>query len=297
MPELPEVETVCRGLNQLTQGKVIWDGDVLRESTIAHPFPVEVFLTGLKGMRICRWYRRGKYLLAELKAEVSQKTPEITFLESSIPDAESSLLGVHLRMTGQLLVLPQDTPLQKHTRVRLFLPDGQELRFVDQRCFGQMWWVPPQVDAGAIISGLGNLGPEPFSKDFSLEYFTKRLQRTRRPIKTSLLDQTIVAGVGNIYADEALFLAKVSPTKICSNLNVKEVERLRIAIIEVLEKAIAAGGSTIRNYVSVKGVNGNYAGMAWVYNRAGEPCRVCSTKVDKIRLAGRSCHFCPSCQM
>nr|WP_263012900.1 DNA-formamidopyrimidine glycosylase [Ancylothrix sp. D3o] len=287
---MPEVETVCRGLNQLTQGKVILGGDVLRDSTIAHPFPVGEFLTGLKGMTICRWYRRGKYLLAALKTGMNPEKGEIIF-------PESPLLGVHLRMTGQLLVLPQDTPLQKHARVRLFLPDNQELRFVDQRCFGQMWLVPPQTDAGAIISGLAQLGPEPFSEDFSLEYFTKKLQRTRRPVKTALLDQSIVAGVGNIYADEALFLAKVPPTKICSDLNPQEIERLRLAIIEVLGKAIEAGGSTIRNYVSVKGVNGNYAGMAWVYNRAGQPCRVCSTTVEKIRLAGRSCHFCPRCQM
>lgn len=287
MPELPEVETVCRGLNQLTQGKVILGGDVLRERTIAHPFPVVEFLTGLQDMTICRWYRRGKYLLAELQTKVSNET------DKNI----SSVLGVHLRMTGQLLVLPQDTPLQKHARVRLFLPDDQELRFVDQRCFGQMWWVPPQTDAGAIISGLALLGPEPFSEDFSVEYFTKKMQRIRRPIKTALLDQSIVAGVGNIYADEALFLAKVRPTKICADLNPQEIERLRLAIIEVLEKAIEAGGSTIRNYVSVKGVNGNYAAMAWVYNRAGQPCRTCNTTVDKIRLAGRSCHFCPRCQM
>lgn len=287
MPELPEVETVCRGLNQLTQGKVILGGDVLRERTIAHPFPVAEFLTGLQDMTICRWYRRGKYLLAELQTKVSNET------DKNI----SSVLGVHLRMTGQLLVLPQDTPLQKHARVRLFLPDDQELRFVDQRCFGQMWWVPPQTDAGAIISGLALLGPEPFSEDFSVEYFTKKMQRIRRPIKTALLDQSIVAGVGNIYADEALFLAKVRPTKICADLNPQEIERLRLAIIEVLEKAIEAGGSTIRNYVSVKGVNGNYAAMAWVYNRAGQPCRTCNTTVEKIRLAGRSCHFCPRCQM
>lgn len=285
MPELPEVETVRQGLNQLTLGQEILGGDVLLDRTIAHPLFVEGFLAGLKGKGISQWHRRGKYLLAELND-----------LHSELRNDEAGWLGVHLRMTGQLLWLDRDSPLQKHTRVRLFFTGNQELRFVDQRTFGQMWWVPPAVAPQNIITGLQQLGPEPFSPEFDLNYFAGKLHRRQRPIKTALLDQSLVAGVGNIYADEALFLAGIRPTALCGDLSQEQIERVRSAIIQVLQNAIKAGGTTFSNFLNVQGVNGNYAGVAWVYNRAGEPCRVCSTPLERFKLAGRSSHFCPQCQ-
>jgi formamidopyrimidine-DNA glycosylase len=199
-------------------------------------------------------------------------------------------------MTGQLLWLYQDEPLHKHTRVRLFLKDGQELRFVDQRTFGQMWWVPSNVAVESIVTGLAKLAVDPFSGEFTVEYLADKLKNRRRPVKTALLDQSVVAGLGNIYADEALFLSRILPETLCVDLERSHIERLRAAIIKVLETSIQAGGTTFSNFLSVQGVNGNYGGVAWVYNRAGEPCRVCNTPIQRIRLAGRSSHFCSNCQ-
>ncbi|MBH8560682.1 DNA-formamidopyrimidine glycosylase, partial [Nostoc sp. CENA67] len=121
-------------------------------------------------------------------------------------------------------------------------------------------------------------------------------QNRRRPIKTALLDQSVVAGLGNIYADEALFKSGILPETLCTDLQLKQIERLRAAIIQVLETSIEAGGTTFSNFLNVKGINGNYGGVAWVYNRTGEPCRVCSNLIQRTKLAGRSSHFCPQCQ-
>jgi formamidopyrimidine-DNA glycosylase len=291
VPELPEVETVRQGLNQFTLNQEVTGGDVLLNRTIAYPLSVGEFLSGLKGTAIAQWHRRGKYLLAEL----IQKRREID-LSSLTHQQPAGWLGVHLRMTGQLLWLHSDEPLHKHTRVRLFLAGERELRFVDQRTFGQMWWVPPPVAIESVITGLGRLGPDPFSADFSVEYLAGKLQNRRRPIKNALLDQSVVAGIGNIYADEALFRSGVQPEALCTDLQPQQIARLRTAIVEVLEASIAAGGTTFSNFLNVQGVNGNYSGVAWVYNRAGKPCRVCSTPIQRLRLAGRSSHFCPQCQ-
>ncbi|MBE9000171.1 MULTISPECIES: DNA-formamidopyrimidine glycosylase [unclassified Nostoc] len=279
MPELPEVETVRKGLNQLTLKQEITGGDVLLNRTIAYPFSVGEFVDGIEKNAIATWHRRGKYLLAELSSPSS-----------------TSWLGVHLRMTGQLLWLHRDEPLHKHTRVRLFFGDQQELRFVDQRTFGKIWWVPPGVAVESIITGLAKLAADPFSPEFTVEYLASKLKNRRRPIKTALLDQSVVAGLGNIYADEALFKSGILPETLCIDLQLKQIELLRTAIIQVLETSIEAGGTTFSNFLNVKGTNGNYGGVAWVYNRAGEPCRVCDTPIQRIRLAGRSSHFCSECQ-
>ncbi|MFB2922562.1 DNA-formamidopyrimidine glycosylase [Aerosakkonema funiforme] len=315
MPELPEVETVKRGLDRVTLNCPIEGGDVLLPRTVAHPVSVADFLSSVSGVKILQWHRRGKYLLAELVTE-GNPTPnpsplheegrrregQRNFLtENSRPPESGQLfaagwLGVHLRMTGQLLWLHRDEPLQKHTRVRLFFAESRELRFVDQRTFGQMWWVPPTSLPEDVISGLKKLGPDPFSAEFSIDYFAKQLQNSRRPIKTALLDQELVAGLGNIYADEVLFLSKVHPTTLCSELKRDRIERLHDAIVRVLQTAIEAGGTTFSNFLNVQGINGNYGGVAWVYKRAGEPCRLCGTSLGRIKLAGRSSHFCPQCQ-
>jgi formamidopyrimidine-DNA glycosylase len=199
-------------------------------------------------------------------------------------------------MTGQLLWVKPEEPLHKHTRVRLFFEGSRELRFVDQRTFGQMWWVPPLLPLPMVMTGLANLGPEPFSPEFSVEYLTHQLQKRQKPIKTALLDQGILAGVGNIYADESLFLSGILPTQLSAHLTQAQITRLHSQVIQVLENAIAAGGTTFSNFLNVSGVNGNYAGIAWVYNRAGQPCRICGTPIHRLKLAGRSTHFCPQCQ-
>ena len=276
VPELPEVETVRRGLNRVTLNQAILGGDVLLERTVAAS--AAGFLDGLRGGAIAQWHRRGKYLLAELAP------------------GQAGYLGVHLRMTGQLLWMQQDEPLQKHCRVRLFFGHNQELRFVDQRTFGQMWWVPPGVAPESVITGLRSLGPEPLSEEFTVAYLTTQLQRRQRPIKNALLDQSLVAGIGNIYADEALFLSGIRPQTYCVNLKPQDFQRLHAAIVQVLETAIAAGGTTFSDFRDIQGVNGNYGGVAWVYDREKQPCRICATPIERLKLAGRSAHYCTTCQ-
>jgi formamidopyrimidine-DNA glycosylase len=276
VPELPEVETVRRGLNQMTLNQVVEGGEVLLERTIAHPFLAADFLAGLEGVAIAQWHRRGKYLLAELSS--------------------GGWLGVHLRMTGQLLWMSQAEPVQKHCRVRLFFPNQQELRFVDQRTFGQMWWVPPPKRPEEVMTTLASLGPEPFSPEFSVKYFADWLGKRKRPIKNALLDQTLVAGIGNIYADESLFLSQIHPQTFCEKLKPAQIKRLHAAIVQVLQDSIGEGGTTFSDFRDIKGINGNYGNMAWVYDRDGQPCQTCGTVIERIKMAGRSAHFCPVCQ-
>jgi formamidopyrimidine-DNA glycosylase len=276
VPELPEVETVRRGLNQMTLNQVVEGGEVLLERTIAHPFLAADFLAGLEGVAIAQWHRRGKYLLAELSS--------------------GGWLGVHLRMTGQLLWMSQAEPVQKHCRVRLFFPHQQELRFVDQRTFGQMWWVPPPKRPEEVMTTLASLGPEPFSPEFSVQYFADWLKKRKRSIKNALLDQTLVAGIGNIYADESLFLSRIHPQTFCEKLKRPQIERLHAAIVQVLQDSIGEGGTTFSDFRDIKGINGNYGNMAWVYDRDGQPCQTCGAVIERIKMAGRSAHFCPVCQ-
>ncbi len=288
MPELPEVETVRLGLNEATCGKAIAEAEVLLSRTVAYP-SVERFQEGLRGAHIKTWTRRGKYLLAELGRSPQDNHP-------SGADNLAGWLGVHLRMTGQLLWLMDAEPLSKHTRIRLRFENGQELRFNDQRTFGQMWWVPPTEDPAAIIAGLGRLGPEPLSAEFSTAYLEKVCGKRDRPIKNALLDQTLIAGLGNIYVDESLFLGGIHPARPCRSLTSREIETLHGAIVSIIQKALSEGGTTFSDFRQVTGINGNYGSVAWVYRRYGEPCRICATPIEKIRMAGRSCHFCPSCQ-
>ena len=279
MPELPEVETVRRGLNNLTLNLPILGGEVLLTRTLAYPTDLEEFWQGITGKAIFNWQRRGKYLLAQLSS-----------------GQPAGWLGVHLRMTGQLLWLSQDSPLQKHTRIRLFFDGDRELRFVDTRTFGKFWYVPPKIEIQTIITGLQKLGPEPFATDFSVDYLVHKLNNRRRHIKTLLLDQSIVAGIGNIYADEALFKSGILPNTIATSLKPEQIHKLHRAIIDVLQTSIAHGGTTFSDFLDLLGVSGNYGDAASVYGRTAQPCRACGTPIEKIKLGGRSSHFCPSCQ-
>ncbi|MGK7923808.1 MAG: DNA-formamidopyrimidine glycosylase [Spirulina sp.] len=280
MPELPEVETVCRGLNQLTLDRQIQGGEVLLERSIAYPVSMAEFLAGLPGTSIVSWQRRGKYLLASLRKD----------------DREGGCLVVHLRMTGQLLWGDREDPLSPHTRVRLFFPEGKELRFVDIRTFGKMWWIPRDRDPDTIVTGLQKLGPEPLTPAFSPAYLEKILAKTQRPIKAVLLDQQAIAGLGNIYADEALFKSGIPPTAIASHLDPQQIGDLHQGIIEILQAAIAKGGTTFSNFLSLLGVPGNYGDTAFVYGRTGQPCWHCGNAIERIKISGRSSHFCPQCQ-
>jgi formamidopyrimidine-DNA glycosylase len=303
VPELPEVETVRIGLDQVTIDKTIKGGEVLLARSIAYPFSVAEFLEGLTNTQLQQWQRRGKYLLGKLVNSQQQS---------------QGWLGVHLRMTGQLLWFDQggtqasssaspkastqetpeftQNPIHKHTRVRLFFADNQELRFVDQRTFGKIWWVPPDLEPSEIISGLRSMGAEPLEAEFTVDYLAARLHKRHRAIKTALLDQNIVAGIGNIYADEALFLSGIMPDTSCAALTLSQITKLQGAIVQVLEASLKHGGTTFSNFLNVQGINGNYGGVANVYNRTGQPCKVCQTPIERIKLGGRSTHFCPQCQ-
>ena len=280
MPELPEVETVRRGLQRQTTGLEIARVLVHRPRVIAAPAedPAE-FCRALTGRTVQERRRRGKYLIAAL---------------------DRGQWGVHLRMTGHFHWLERisaaTTAPCRHTRVQIWNSNGDELRFVDIRSFGQMWWVPPGLASETVITGLNRLGPEPFSEAFSAEHLQQRLKGSTRPIKNALLDQSLVAGVGNIYADESLFAAGILPQTRSNQLGRNQLERLRQALVEVLQTSIGAGGTTFSDFRDLTGTNGNYGGVAWVYRRSGQPCRHCGTPILRERLAGRSSHWCPTCQ-
>lgn len=287
MPELPEVETVRIGLNQNTLGWQIEGGEVLLPRAIAYPDLPEAFLAAVIGAEFTEWQRRGKYLIAQLSNNQTQ----------------GSQLGVHLRMTGSLLWCDRDQPVGKHTRVRLFVNNAKakkvklkELRFDDQRTFGKMWLVPFDQSTESIITGLQKLGLEPFDPEFTPEHLAVKLSRTGRPIKTVLLDQEIVAGIGNIYADESLFLAKIHPQKTANSLNSEQIKVLHQGIIRSLSDGIAKGGTTFSSFQNIAGIKGNYIDTAWVFRRTGQPCNICGTAISRIKLGGRSTHFCTQCQ-
>jgi formamidopyrimidine-DNA glycosylase len=282
VPELPEVETVRRGLERQTIDQQMQRVEVLRSRAIASPASPELFAHALRDCRLKRWQRRGKYLLADL-SHASDGTP-------------AGQWGVHLRMTGQFLWLQSEQPPCSHTRVRIWMAAGQELRFVDTRSFGQMWWIPAGTPAEAVMTGLQRLGPEPFSEAFSAGYLQERLRGSCRPIKNALLDQSLVAGVGNIYADESLFSAGIRPHTPSGSLSCDQLETLRAALVEVLATSIGEGGTTFSDFRDLSGTNGNYGGVAWVYRRGGQPCRRCGTALRRERLGSRSSHWCPSCQ-
>jgi formamidopyrimidine-DNA glycosylase len=280
VPELPEVETVRRGLERQVVGFQIARVEVLRARAIASPPLPELFCSALEGCRVQAWLRRGKYLMAQLKRD----------------GQDGGYWGVHLRMTGQFLWMSQPQEPCRHTRVRFWNLQEQELRFVDTRSFGEMWWVPPGEKPETVITGLQKLGPEPFSPAFNPAYLTERLAGSKRPIKTALLDQGLVAGVGNIYADESLFMSRISPHTPCNRLRLQQLERLHAAVVEVLTTSIGAGGTTFSDFRDLTGTNGNYGHAAWVYRRSGEPCRVCGSPIQRDKLSGRSSHWCPNCQ-
>ncbi len=289
MPELPEVETVRRGLANRLNQFVISDLEVCRERAIASPGGPECFESGLINCRVGDWTRRGKYLYSELHRPGSSA-------ETNHPEESAGYWGVHLRMTGQFQWIENDTPPCKHTRVRFWNAKGQELRFVDLRSFAEMWWVPPNIAVDSIITGLKKLGPEPFSQDFKTQYLQERFKGSTRSIKAALLDQSIVAGTGNIYADESLFAAGIRPETAAGQLNRRQLDKLRECLIEILELSIGAGGTTFSDFRDLEGVNGNYGGQAAVYRRTGQPCIRCGKPIERIKLAGRSTHWCSTCQ-
>ena len=285
MPELPEVETVRKGLEKKLKDFIISEIEIIRASTIAFPANKDEFKKGLNNSLIDKWSRRGKYLIANLIKNQNNNT-----LESN------GYLIIHLRMTGHFNWLKRNNSPCKHTRVRFFDSQENELRFIDVRSFGQIWWIKEGLDPKKIIKGLGTLGPEPFSKDFNYEYLKKEFSKRTKSIKAVLLDQRIIAGIGNIYADESLFEAGISPFREAKTIKKRELIKLRISIMDVLEKSIGSGGTTFSDFRNVEGLNGNYSMQANVYKRTGEKCKRCSNLIQRKKITGRSTHWCSNCQ-
>lgn len=275
MPELPEVELVARSLNRLICGRTIVRAKLVRLLLAPDSSPAQ-FAKWLKGARIESVGRRGKHILLMLD--------------------NSRVLIVHLRMSGRFLLLPSEAPLPKHTHAIFSLDNGRQLVFTDQRHFGLMKIVT--ADQLFEAKELRRLAPEPFSKEFSVEYLFAILQRSRRAMKETLLDQTKVTGLGNIYVVEALFRAHIHPSKISATLSRKRVPLLYDSIRLVLSEAIARISAMD---IDMENIDGSYFSGSnderWrVYDREGEPCSECGANIRRIKHAGRSTYFCPNCQ-
>jgi formamidopyrimidine-DNA glycosylase len=280
MPELPEVETFLRDLEPDLRGRTIVAAQVFWERSIAAPAATE-FPTRLQGRRFAGFARRGKYML-------------FTLQQADVPDSADETLIVHLRMTGRLSIEPAGSSGDAHTHVILDLDDGRRLHFRDPRKFGRLWLVG---DASDVIA---KLGPEPDDPQFTTALLAQRLAGRSAPIKALLLDQRIVAGVGNIYADEALFAARIHPRRAGGNLSMEEVERLHAAIRDVLGRAVAQMGSSLgagsTNYRRPGGEIGGFQEEHQVFRRTGLPCLRCGHPIERIIVGQRSTHFCPQCQ-
>jgi len=270
MPELPEVETIRRDLAAHVVGRRFTAVEVMAgaEKVVALPSPAE-FRRALPGLRIEGVERRGKYLL--------------------FPLSDGRHLIVHLRMTGALIHRLPGSPVDGYLRVRLSLDDKTELRYTDLRKLGMMWL----VDDPTLV--VGKLGPDTL-EGLALETLRSRLDGRTASVKLVLMDQTRLAGLGNIYADEALFVAGVHPRRPAGSLAADEVERLHGAVGKVLREAMGHRGSSFRDYVDAEGREGEHQKHVKVYRRAGEPCYNCGAVIERIKLGGRSTHFCPHCQ-
>ena len=291
MPELPEVETVRRGLEQKLNNFIIKKVEVCRDSTVAFPINKEEFTKGLLNSLIYKWDRRGKYLIAQLK-EVQNENAQFLVENSK----NNGFLVVHLRMTGYFKFIENSSHPCKHTRIRFFDKNNNELRYIDVRSFGQMWWISKDLSLNKIIKGLGSLGPEPFSKDFDANYLKKVISKRTKSIKAILLDQTIVAGIGNIYADESLYSAGISPFREARTIKKNELIKLKESIVTVLKKSIGSGGTTFSDFRDLEGENGNFGLQTNVYRRTGTECRKCGNLIERQKITGRSTHWCPRCQ-
>lgn len=276
MPELPEVELVARALDRLIAGRRFASAKLLRAGLAPENTPRE-FARALRGARVERVGRRGKHILAETD--------------------NGRVLITHLRMTGRFVLLRPRAPLPKHTHALFRLDDGRRLAFTDQRHFGMM-----KVALAERLSeerSLRGLAPEPFSAEFTPDYLASVLARTRKSLKDVLLDQRRVTGLGNIYAAEALHLARVNPFGEAARLPRRQVARLHRAILEVLGEALAHGSTMNVDPENIEGSyfgGGGYTGRWRVYDREGEPCRRCREAVRRVSLAGRSTYFCARCQ-
>lgn len=272
MPELPEVETVRRGLEVRLVGKVI-EGVKIYHNNIIVGISVEDFSSSIVNQRINRMARYGKWLIFVL---------------------DDYYLLSHLRMEGKYFFRSSLEELNKHEHVVFSLDDGTELRYMDVRKFGKMWLIKKEDirSTGPLIE----MGLEPWDSNLCLNYLKDKFKSKRLPIKTVLLDQSIIVGIGNIYANEILYLSGINPLKKASLVSDKEIDDIIKYTKEVLEKAIEAGGTTFRSYSSVDGVHGLFQRELYVHSKEGEKCSKCNSLIEKIKVGGRGTYYCPNCQ-
>lgn len=270
VPELPEVETTRRGIAPYVEGRRVKDV-LVRDSRLR--WPVSAALAGeLRGQTIDAIERRAKYLLLRTRA---------------------GTLLAHLGMSGSLRIVDASEPVRKHDHVDIVLQDGKVLRFHDPRRFGCMLWVKDDVHAHPLLA---DLGPEPLTKDLSGEYLFARSRKRSVPVKSFIMDQRIVVGVGNIYANEALFTAGISPRRKSGSVTRAQFEALVAEIKAVLRRAIKSGGTTLRDFVGGDGKPGYFIQELQVYGRGGEACRRCRSKLREFRQGQRTTVYCPRCQ-
>ena len=273
MPELPEIETVKRTLTPLLPGRRITQVRVIKPVVVAYPAAGE-FAARLTGATVGELGRRGKYLL--------------------IPMDSGDTLVVHLRMTGRFLYTPAKHELKPHTHVVFSLDNGSELRFCDVRRFGRLWLIlSGEQDT---VSGIHKLGPEPLDEACCAAYYRDKLAKRRISIKQGLLDQSVVAGLGNIYVDEALFMAGIDPRRLTCAITEEEWQALALRIPQILQKAIKNNGTTFRDYLDGEGNAGHNLPHLYAYGRSGQPCLNCKTTMERLVVAGRGTTVCPKCQ-
>lgn len=282
MPELPEVETIVRGLTKRIIGdriESVWTSD--KPQTFKSP-PAEIAAT-LEGASIAAVRRMGKHIVFEL-ADDGLPQASLTAVRKG-PARIASQWIVHLGMTGSLLLVRPDAEMPKHTHIVLRMASGRELRFIDPRRFGRTW---------IVRESFRTPGTEPL--DIGLELFSGLFRGRKTPIKSALLNQNLLRGIGNIYADESLFRAGIRPRRHAGTLTRDELKRLYKSVRKVLNEAIAAGGTSISDYVDDEGESGLFQVKLRVYGRSGEPCLRCGVPVKRIVVAGRGTHYCPRCQ-
>lgn len=273
LPELPEVETVRRTLEALVVNKKIKKVSVTWPKMIKHPLEIAQFQDALLEQVIEGVGRRGKFLI--------------------IYTTDLSLVS-HLRMEGRYGLYNPKEPVDKHTHVIFHFEDGTELRYRDVRKFGTMHLFKKGEEFKS--KPLAGLGPEPLSEEFTMEGLAERLAKTTRSIKTALLDQRVLVGLGNIYVDEALFKSRIHPERAANTLSMKEVKILHREITTTLAQAVEKGGSTVRSYVNSQGQIGMFQLELYVYGRRGENCKLCENPLERIVVGGRGTVFCPNCQ-
>jgi formamidopyrimidine-DNA glycosylase len=275
MPELPEVETVARGLQERLPGATITDAVVLWDRTISHPLPPDRFVAEVAGGRVRRVGRRAKSVVIHFD--------------------DGRVLTVALRMTGALIVARPGAAPDPQARVVFDLEDGRQLRFRDPRKFGRIGLYPGR-GRRRVADIFARHGPEPLVPSFTASRLALRLRRRSARLKTLLLDQTFIAGVGNIYADEALWRARLHPLRRADTLTDAEVRRLHRAIRAALREGLAGGGASYRDFVDAEGEPGLAAERMQVYRRTGQPCPRCRRPIERIVVGYRATHFCPRCQ-